>query len=151
MSATKLASIAAVLQATLETIDGLKVYDYMLPAMEWGDPISGLSTAGAATISGPNLRRVDLDTPEPQLGSYGWFTEWTVHLYVPGQTDTAQRDARALLGLVVAAIDNNAAIWGSEVQIDMKLASAEHSFAVLANGDQAVLYECAVEMASLVP
>jgi hypothetical protein len=86
-------------EALLENVPGLKVYDHSprdldeLPAVE---------------MLLPYIRRVGLDEADSELGSSDWILEYPLRLHVAlDDPETAADDALALVGQIVGVVDAN--------------------------------------------
>lgn len=140
MSATKLDQVAvavgAAITAAAITLDGnaLKVYD--------AEP-RDLDTLPAVTVNGPTaFRRTEPDEPESQLGSDDWILTYTVTIYCPlDDPARSQRGMRAVLGQVIAALDDDRQLGGA-VEIEAKIVNGEQSFTDQAEQRQMVIYTC---------
>ena len=120
----------------------LKIYDH---------EARDLDTLPALTIDGPTtFRRTQPDEAESQLGAYDWFLTFTLRIYVAlDDPQTATHDARAILGQVMAALDADRGLGGAAL-IDASLSSGELTFTEEENRRPMAVYECALEVWTLV-
>lgn len=99
ITATSFSAVRDLLAAKLREIPGLTVFD---------NPVRDASPLPSVEILWPRFERTRVDAPEPQLGSVGLTTYWTLTLRVdPDDPAVAAADSFSMLGLLIAKFDAN--------------------------------------------
>lgn len=128
MSSTIIQPIADQLKTLLEGLDLPK--RLKVPPSGWAR--DHLDSVPAAEIEPPDLRRVDPDTGESQLGSDDWDLEFLVSIWFDLREPTsAQKDLVEAVEKWIAAVDANRSLGGTV--LDASVISANRVYQLDAN------------------